>query len=66
MFFADVLTLTNHQFPTPVMFVILLMSSLLLSLQVTGWLLLVMPNRPISRTAENHMPALAVATKLGR
>jgi hypothetical protein len=48
------------------MFVILLMSSLLLSLQVTGWLLLVMANLPISRTAENHMPALAVATKLGR
>jgi len=46
------------------MFVILLMSSLLLLLQVMCWLLLAMADLLIRRTGENHMLALVVATKL--
>jgi len=44
----------------------LVMFSRLLSLQGTGWLLLVMVGLPIDRTAENCMQASMAATKLLR
>jgi len=57
---------TNPIFTTLLMLVMLAMSLLLLLLQGTGWLLLAMADPPIGRTAENHILAAAVGSKLLR
>jgi len=48
------------------MLVLLVILLLLLSLLGTGWLLMVMADPPIGRTAENHIQASVSATKLLR